>query len=99
MEKVKKIFKDSINAILTVISSELFKICLTFASLVVAIIAVSWGALMTVMTNDLKDVVISKEKEIATLKSSIEYYSQENVRLRLINEDLYECCYEYNNNK
>ena len=44
---------------------------------------------MTVMTDDLKNVVISQKKEIATLKSSNEYLNSENVRLRLINDDLY----------
>lgn len=85
MERLKKIF----NPIITVIQSELFKFFLIAASLIVAIIAVSWGALMTVLTNDLKNVVITKNQEIANLESSNEYLNSENVRLRLINDDLY----------
>lgn len=85
MEKLKKIF----NPIITVIQSELFKFFLIAASLIVAIIAVSWGALMTVLTDDLKNVVITKDQEIANLESSNEYLNSENVRLRLINDDLY----------
>lgn len=85
MEKLKKIF----NPIITVIQSELFKFFLIAASLIVAIIAVSWGALMTVLTDDLKNVVITKNQEIANLESSNEYLNSENVRLRLINDDLY----------
>ena len=85
MERLKKIF----NPIITVIQSELFKFFLIAASLIVAIIAVSWGALMTVLTDDLKNVVITKNQEIANLESSNEYLNSENVRLRLINDDLY----------
>lgn len=85
MERLKKIF----NPIITVMQSELFKFFLIAASLIVAIIAVSWGALMTVLTDDLKNVVITKNQEIANLESSNEYLNSENVRLRLINDDLY----------
>ena len=85
MERLKKVF----NPIVAIIQSELFKFFLIAASLIVAIIAVSWGALMTVLTDDLKNVVISQKKEIATLKSSNEYLNTENVRLRIINDDLY----------
>ena len=85
MERLKKIF----NPIIIVIQSELFKFFLIAASLIVAIIAVSWGALMTVLTEDLKNVVITKDQEIANLKSSNEYLNTENVRLRIINDDLY----------
>lgn len=85
MERLKKVF----NPIVAIIQSELFKFFLIAASLIVAIIAVSWGALMTVLTDDLKNVVITKNQEIATLKSSNEYLNSENVRLRLINDDLY----------
>ncbi len=85
MERLKKIF----NPIIIVIQSELFKFFLIAASLIVAIIAVSWGALMTVLTEDLKNVVITKDQEIANLESSNEYLNSENVRLRLINDDLY----------
>lgn len=85
MERLKKIF----NPVITVIQSELFKFFLIAASLIVAIIAVSWGALMTVLTDDLKNVVITKNQEIANLESSNEYLNSENVRLRLINDDLY----------
>lgn len=85
MERLKKIF----NPIIIVIQSELFKFFLIAASLIVAIMAVSWGALMTVLTEDLKNVVITKDQEIANLKSSNEYLNSENVRLRLINDDLY----------
>lgn len=85
MERLKKIF----NPIIIVIQSELFKFFLIAASLIVAIIAVSWGALMTVLTEDLKNVVITKDQEIANFKSSNEYLNSENVRLRLINDDLY----------
>lgn len=85
MENLKKIF----NSIIVVIQSELFKFFLIAASLIVAIIAVSWGALMTVLTDDLKNVVITKNQEIANLESSNEYLNSENVRLRLINDDLY----------
>ena len=85
MENLKKVF----NPIIAVIQSELFKFFLTAASLIVAIIAVSWGALMTVLTDDLKNVVITKNQEIANLESSNEYLNSENVRLRLINDDLY----------
>lgn len=85
MERLKKIF----NPIIIVIQSELFKFFLIAASLIVAIIAVSWGALMTVLTEDLKNVVITKDQEIANFKSSNEYLNSENVRLRIINDDLY----------
>lgn len=85
MERLKKI----INPVITVIQSELFKFFLIAASLIVAIIAVSWGALMTVLTDDLKNVVITKNQKIANLESSNEYLNSENVRLRLINDDLY----------
>lgn len=85
MERLKKIF----NPVITIIQSELFKFFLIAASLIVAIIAVSWGALMTVLTDDLKNVVITKNQEIANLESSNEYLNSENVRLRLINDDLY----------
>ena len=85
MEKLKKLF----NPIIDVIQSELFKFFLIAASLIVAIIAVSWGALMTVLTEDLKNVVIDKDQEVANLKSSNEYLNTENVRLRIINDDLY----------
>lgn len=85
MERLKKIF----NPIVAIIQSELFKFFLIAASLIVAIIAVSWGALMTVLTDDLKNVVITKNQEIANLESSNEYLNSENVRLRLINDDLY----------
>ena len=85
MERLKKIF----NPIIIVIQSELFKFFLIAASLIVAIIAVSWGALMTVLTDDLKNVVISKDQEITNLKGSNDYLNSENVRLRLINDDLY----------
>lgn len=85
MENLKKVF----NPIVTIIQSELFKFFLIAASLIVAIIAVSWGALMTVLTDDLKNVVITKNQEIANLESSNEYLNSENVRLRLINDDLY----------
>lgn len=85
MERLKKIF----NPIIIVIQSELFKFFLIAASLIVAIMAVSWGALMTVLTEDLKNVVITKDQEIANLKSSNEYLNSENVRLRIINDDLY----------
>lgn len=85
MKNLKKIF----NPIITIIQSELFKFFLVVASLIVAIIAVSWGALMTVLTDDLKNVVITKNQEIANLESSNEYLNSENVRLRLINDDLY----------
>ena len=85
MERLKKLF----NPIIAIIQSELFKFFLIAASLIVAIVAVGWGALMTVMTDDLKNAVISQKKEIATLKSSNEYLNSENVRLRLINDDLY----------
>lgn len=85
MERLKKVF----NPIVAIIQSELFKFFLIAASLIVAIIAVSWGALMTVLTDDLKNVVITKNQEIANLESSNEYLNSENVRLRLINDDLY----------
>lgn len=85
MERLKKLF----NPIIDVIQSELFKFFLIAASLIVAIIAVSWGALMTVLTEDLKNVVIDKDQEVANLKSSNEYLNTENVRLRIINDDLY----------
>lgn len=85
MERLKKLF----NPIIIVIQSELFKFFLIAASLIVAIIAVSWGALMTVLTEDLKNVVITKDQEIANFKSSNEYLNSENVRLRIINDDLY----------
>lgn len=85
MERLKKIF----NPIIIVIQSELFKFFLIATSLIVAIIAVSWGALMTVLTEDLKNVVITKDQEIANFKSSNEYLNSENVRLRIINDDLY----------
>lgn len=85
MERLKKIF----NPIIIVIQSELFKFFLIAASLIVAIVAVSWGALMTVLTEDLKNVVITKDQEIANLKSSNEYLNSENVRLRIITDDLY----------
>lgn len=85
MERLKKIF----NPVITVMQSELFKFFLIAASLIVAIIAVSWGALMTVLTEDLKNVVITKDQEIANFKSSNEYLNSENVRLRIINDDLY----------
>ncbi len=85
MERLKKIF----NPIIIVIQSELFKFFLIAASLIVAIIAVSWGALMTVLTEDLKNVVITKDQKIANFKSSNEYLNSENVRLRIINDDLY----------
>lgn len=85
MERLKKVF----NPIVAIIQSELFKFFLIAASLIVAIIAVSWGALMTVLTEDLKNVVITKDQEIANFKSSNEYLNSENVRLRLINDDLY----------
>lgn len=80
---------DMFNAILDVLKSELFKYFLIAASLIVAIIAVSWGALMTVLTDDLKNVVITREQENANLKSSNEYLHSENVKLRIINDDLY----------
>lgn len=85
MERLKKVF----NPIVAIIQSELFKFFLIAASLIVAIIAVSWGALMTVLTDDLKNVVITKNQEIANLESSNEYLNSENVRLRIINDDLY----------
>ena len=85
MEGLKKVF----NPIVAIIQSELFKFFLIAASLIVAIIAVSWGTLMTVLTDDLKNVVITKNQEIANLESSNEYLNSENVRLRLINDDLY----------
>lgn len=85
MERLKKVF----NPIVAIIQSELFKFFLIAASLIVAIIAVSWGALMTVLTDDLKNVVITKNQEIANLESSNEYLNSENVGLRLINDDLY----------
>lgn len=85
MENLKKVF----NPIVGIIQSELFKFFLIAASLIVAIVAVGWGALMTVLTEDLKNVVITKDQEIANLKSSNEYLNSENVRLRLINDDLY----------
>ena len=85
MERLKKLF----NPIIDVIQSELFKFFLIAASLIVAIIAVSWGALMTVLTEDLKNVVIDKDQEVANLKSSNEYFNTENVRLIIINDDLY----------
>lgn len=44
---------------------------------------------MTVLTEDLKNVVITKDQEIANFKSSNEYLNSENVRLRIINDDLY----------
>lgn len=85
MERLKKLF----NPIIAIIQSELFKFFLIAASLIVAIVAVGWGALMTVLTDDLKNVVITKNQEIANLESSNEYLNSENVRLRLINDDLY----------
>lgn len=85
MENLKKVF----NPIVGIIQSELFKFFLIAASLIVAIVAVGWGALMTVLTEDLKNVVITKDQEIANLKSSNEYLNSENVRLRIINDDLY----------
>ena len=84
MERLKKIF----NPIIIVIQSELFKFFLIAASLIVAIIAVSWGALMTVLTEDLKNVVITKDQEIANFKSSNEYLNSENVMIIIINDDL-----------
>lgn len=90
MEKVKKIFKDSINAILTVIRSDLFKTCITFASLIIAVIAVIWGATMTVLTEDLTNVVIQKDTEIQELEKEVQYFSGEASRYKMISEEYYE---------
>ena len=93
MERLKKVF----NPIVAIIQSELFKFFLIAASLIVAIIAVSWGALMTVLTDDLKNVVISKDQEITNLKGSNDYLNSENVRLRIINDELYRIIEESQN--
>lgn len=90
MEKIRDLLKHSKDKAITILRSDTFKTGLTFASLMVAVIAVSWGYVMTVFTNDIKNVVIQKEEEITKLEEQVDYYSGEAARQKMIAEEYYE---------
>ncbi len=89
-EKVRRI----INNIIDFIKGDTFKLILTMSSLCVACIAVLWGYIMTVLTNDLTNVVIEKDKENQQLQTEVEYYSMEATRYKMLSEEYYELFYD-----
>lgn len=90
--KIKSYFKQFIDYTLT---DEFRSIAMMFLS-VIAILAICWGAIMTVLTEDLTNVVIERNKKITELENSIDYFRGEAARYKMISEEYYEQFY-YNN--
>ena len=73
---IKEKAKNALNNILIFIKGDTFKFILTTASIIIACIAVFWGYIMTVLTNDLTNVVIEKDKENQQLQKEVFYDCQ-----------------------
>ena len=91
---IKEKAKNALNNILIFIKGDTFKCILTTTSIIIACIAVLWGYIMTVLTNDLTNVVIEKDKENQQLQTEVEYYSMEATRYKMLSEEYYELFYD-----
>lgn len=84
--KVKRIIKDIIDWTLT----DEFKALVMIFLVAISILAICWGALMTAITEDLTNLAIERAEKITELEKSIDYFSGEAARYKMISEEYYE---------
>lgn len=84
--KIKKHIKQFIDYTLT----DEFKSMVMIFLVAVSILAVCWGTIMTVFTEDLTNVAIERGEKITELEKSVDYFSGEAARYKMISEEYYE---------
>lgn len=84
--KIKKHIKQFIDYTLT----DEFKSMVMIFLVAVSILAVCWGAIMTALTEDLTNVAIERGEKITELEKSVDYFSGEAARYKMISEEYYE---------
>lgn len=84
--KIKKYIKQVIDYTLT----DEFKSMVMILLFVITIISICWALIMTAITNDLTNVAIENNEKITELESSVDYFSSEAARYKMISEEYYE---------
>lgn len=84
--KIKRHIKQFMDYTLT----DEFKSIIMIFLVAVSLLAICWGLIMTALINDLTNVAIEKNKEITELESSVDYFSSEAAKYKMISEEYYE---------
>lgn len=84
--KIKRTIKSFIDYTLT----DEFKTMVMILLVGLTLLSICWGVIMTALTNDLTNVAIENNKKITELESSVDYFSGEAARYKMISEEYYE---------